>query len=1032
MKKIWDFIISTRTMSVLIVIFFVAMAVATFIENDFSTSTAKALIYNAWWFEAIMFLLVLNFIGNIFRYKLLRKEKLPILIFHVAFIIILIGAFVTRYFGFEGLMPIREGATADVILSDITYVTATVDNGKEQKDYEKEVLFGALGNNHFKMNETFRDKPFSIEFVDFVPNAKTVFIPKENGKKHIHLVFADQNGRNEIYLAEKEIIQIGSPFFSFNNPLQGVFNFVQNDTTLLLQPTEKGTFMEMQTRENFNVPKDSILPVQFNKLYSFPSTQFVVKGFVNGEKGIAAASQEEKSRYAYDALYLNVSSGNETQQVVLQGTKNAISEPKKIHLNGLNFALHYGSKALKTPFAVQLRDYQMERYPGTNSPSSYASEVTVIDGAKKFDYRIFMNHVLDYKGYRFFQSSYDPDEKGTILSVNHDYWGTLITYIGYFFMSIGMFFTLFWKGSRFMSLSKKLKQLSQNKTTIIVFLSLWSWATPAQNKDVPTQQKIEKYVVSKEHAEKFGRLLIQDHQGRIKPVNTYALEALRKVYKKDTYQGYTAEQVILSAQIDPFAWGEEYLIHVKPNALGSKISTDLKVKDGHTSAANFFKTGAYYLTEHISKATIKRDLDKNASDKEIINLDDRFNVFVQILNGNLLHLYPKPKDPNDKWYAGIDDAAFVGQDTMVLKMHKLYMESLVQAVKTNNYKDADFYLSIIKDFQIKQGGHIIPSEKKIDLEIKYNRWNIFKYLMMFYMFFGLLLLAVALFDLFGKPLKVIGYFGKLFVGLIVLGLFFHGLGMGVRWYVSGHAPWSNGYEAVILVALATVLAGLIFSVKKNRFILAVAALMASLLLGIAHGSTMNPEISNLVPVLKSYWLMIHVAIITSSYGFLGLSAILGLLVLLFYILKTKNNAEKLEKTMDELTYVNEMSMTVGLFTLSIGTFLGGVWANESWGRYWSWDPKEVWSLISMMVYIFILHMRMVPGLRGKFAFNLVSLWSISTIIMTFFGVNFYLSGMHSYAAGDPVPIPMWVYFAVAGFAVFSVISYIRYKRFTKL
>lgn len=1031
MKKIWDFIISTRTMSVLIFIYFVAMGVATFVENDYGASTSKALIYNAWWFEAIMYLLAINFIGNIFIYKLLRKEKLPILLFHSAFLIILIGAFVTRYFGFEGLMPIREGASSNVILSDITYVTTNVDNGKEQKDYEKEVLFSALTNNHFKMNEKFRDKSFSIEYVDFVPNAKSVFTPNENGKKHINLVFADNSGRKDIYLAENEIIQIGSQFFSFNKPMQGVFNFVQKDSTFVLQPAENGTFMEMQTQKRFDISKDSILPTQLSKLYSFPTTQFVVKGIVKGEKGVASASKEEKDMYSYDALYVNVTSGNETQQVVLQGAKNVISEPKKISLNGLNFILHYGSRAIQTPFAIQLRDFQLERYPGTMSPSSYASEVTVLDGAKKFDYRIFMNHVLDYKGYRFFQSSFDADEKGTILSVNHDYWGTLITYLGYILMSIAMFITLFWKGSRFMNLAGKLKKMEQKTTVIIALLSMLSISNFAQNNHLHTTQKIQKYVVSKEHAEKFGKLLIQDHQGRIKPVNSYALEALRKVYKKDSYQGYTAEQVILSAQIDPYAWGEEYMIHVKPNALGHKMATDLQVKDGLTSAANFFRTGNYYLAEPISKATIKRDLDKNASDKEVINLDDRFNVFLQILNGNLLHLYPKPNDPNKKWYAGIDEDAFVEQDTMILKMHQLYLESLVKAVETNNYKDADFYLNIIKDYQLKQGGDIIPSQTKLNLEIKYNRWNIFKYLMMFYMTFGLFLFIIAFIQLFFKPLKIINLSGKLFSGLIIFGLLLHILGMGVRWYISGHAPWSNGYEAVILIALATVLAGIIFSHKKSKFILAVATLMASLLLGIAHGSTMNPEISNLVPVLKSYWLMIHVAVITSSYGFLGLSALLGMMTLLFYILRSKDNSEKINKTIDELTYVNEMSMTVGLFSLSIGTFLGGVWANESWGRYWSWDSKEVWSLISMMVYVFILHMRMVPGLRGKFTFNLVSLWSISTLIMTFFGVNFYLSGMHSYAQGDPVPVPVWVYFAVIGFAIFSVISYIRYRSMEK-
>ena len=335
---------------------------------------------------------------------------------------------------------------------------------------------------------------------------------------------------------------------------------------------------------------------------------------------------------------------------------------------------------------------------------------------------------------------------------------------------------------------------------------------------------------------------------------------------------------------------------------------------------------------------------------------------------------------------------------------------------------------MINDYQQKIGKDLIPPQKKIDLEILYNKWNIFKILLFYFMGIGFLLLILSFVDLFKPHNKTVHLLMKLLTALIVIGMLIHVVGLGVRWYVSGHEPWSNGYEAVVFVAFVTVLAGVIFSVNKSKFTLAVATLFASFLLGIAHGSLMNPEITNLVPVLKSYWLMIHVAVITASYGFLGLSAILGLTVLILYILRNKNNKALFKDVIEELTTVSEMSMTVGLYTLALGTFLGGVWANESWGRYWSWDPKEVWSLISMMVFVLVLHMRIVPGLRGQFAFNFAALFSIATLIMTFFGVNFYLSGMHSYATGDPVPIPSWVYPTIAFFVILSLVSYIRYKK----
>ena len=115
--------------------------------------------------------------------------------------------------------------------------------------------------------------------------------------------------------------------------------------------------------------------------------------------------------------------------------------------------------------------------------------------------------------------------------------------------------------------------------------------------------------------------------------------------------------------------------------------------------------------------------------------------------------------------------------------------------------------------------------------------------------------------------------------------------------------------------------------------------------------------------------------------------------------------------------------------LTIGTFLGGVWANESWGRYWGWDPKETWALVSVLVYVFILHMRLIPALAGFYIFNLASLIGIWSIIMTYFGVNYYLSGLHSYAAGDPMPIPSFVYYLIGLTIVTAILAKFKFNRY---
>ena len=188
---------------------------------------------------------------------------------------------------------------------------------------------------------------------------------------------------------------------------------------------------------------------------------------------------------------------------------------------------------------------------------------------------------------------------------------------------------------------------------------------------------------------------------------------------------------------------------------------------------------------------------------------------------------------------------------------------------------------------------------------------------------------------------------------------------------------------------------------------------------------MDPSIANLVPVLNSYWLMIHVSVIVGSYGPFALSMILGFVSLLLIVFITKSNKEKIKNQLSELTMINELSVTVGLIMLTIGNFLGGMWANESWGRYWGWDPKETWALISILIYAFILHMRLIPKLRGKWLFNLMTILAFASIVMTYFGVNFYLVGLHSYASGDKVITPNFVYWSI--FIVLTLATLSRYK-----
>ena len=320
---------------------------------------------------------------------------------------------------------------------------------------------------------------------------------------------------------------------------------------------------------------------------------------------------------------------------------------------------------------------------------------------------------------------------------------------------------------------------------------------------------------------------------------------------------------------------------------------------------------------------------------------------------------------------------------------------------------------------------MLPEDKKVKAEVIYNGLNIYNRLYKYYALVGILMFFVLIFRIFkDREIWKAGTF--FFKGIIFVFFIWHTAGLIMRWYISGHAPWSDAYESILYVSWATMGMGLLFS-RKSEMTIAASAFVTSMLLWIAHQSWVDPAIANLVPVLDSYWLMIHVAVIVGSYGPLTVGMILGIVSLLLIILTNKKNKKRMKINLKELTIINELSLTVGLVMLTIGNFLGGQWANESWGRYWGWDPKETWALISIMVYAFVIHVRLIPGLRSRWTFNFLSIIAFGSIMMTYFGVNFYLVGLHSYASGAQVITPTFVWYTVLGVMILGAISFWRYK-----
>ncbi len=1034
MKKITGYLFSMQFTGLLLAVFAVAMATATFIENDFGTPAARAVVYNSWWFELILVLGMINLTGNVIQRKLYRPEKFTVFLFHISFVIIILGAGITRYLSFEGVMHIREGESSGFILSEHAYiqVNATLPSGNKASDEEK-VLFSPISKNKFHTTLSLEDKNMDVTLESFVANAmETIEHAPYEGGPVMELVVAGNEGRMSYVFRDKDTRNINSLKFTFNDTSvsNGVHIFLRDQMLFVKAPFDI-TEMSMMEQKSTVLPADSVHPFEIRKLYGFLGTRIVLRDYF--DKGVVRPQPipDPGEDTFLDALVLNVDDGTTEKELILWGKKGLAGEPDSVMLGDVTVSATYGSKPVEIPFAIALEDFILKRYPGSNSPSWFESKVILNDPQKNIteERRIYMNNVLKYQGYRFYQSSYDSDEKGTVLSVNKDFWGTWISYLGYFLLGLGMLLSIFNKNSRFAKLGEQINKLRKSRkmlaTGVLMLLSLaLSPGISAQgNIDIPQQARIDR-----DHASKFGWLLIQDRSGRIKPANTFGSEVLRKVARRTSMDGLNTDQIFLGMLSNPEFWKTVPMIRVS----NDELQNQLGLIDKYAAFNTFFSPQqGYLLRPLVEEAYQKKPAYRNKFDNEVIKVDERVNISYLAYSGEFLRIFPKEGDETQTWYTPLNaGTAFDSEDTIFVdNIVPLYFSTLNEAIPSGDYSEASEYLESMIAYQKKYGADILPSETKVKLEILYNKWNIFDRLANYYGIIGFILLILHFIHIFAPQFKLSKTI-SIASWLVILGFVAHTIGLALRWYIAGHAPWSNGYEALVYIAWATILAGLIFA-RKSQVTLAATAVLSFLILHVAHLSWMDPEITTLVPVLKSYWLIIHVAIITASYGFLALGALLAALNLILLFLKTEKSYQRIDLIAQELSNIIEMSLIVGLYMLTIGTFLGGVWANESWGRYWGWDPKETWALVTIIIYAFIAHMRLIPGLRGVYAFNLMSLVGFGSVIMTYFGVNYYLSGLHSYAKGDPVPIPSFVYYTVSMVTIIALLAYFNHKKMQK-
>ena len=901
-------------MGVLFVLFASAMAAATFIENDFGSSAAYSMVYNTKWFELILLLLAVNLVGQMVIFKLYKIAKLPVFLFHLSFVLMIAGAGITRYFGWEGAIHIREGEEQNTCFSTEKYIGYSIKDvsGNIIDSRSEKYSMTSVSADEYKKILNINDKDYELVLAKILPNASEV-ITNDDGPKAVAVNPKEQN--------------TGQNAFIFH-------------------------------------------------LFS---------------------GKESATVYLWDREAEKVASGS-------------------CLVDGKTVEITYGSKSTTLPFSLKLNDFVLERYPGSSSPSGYKSDVILLDKAQNIEkpFIIFMNNILKYKGYRFYQSSYDQDEKGTILSVNHDMTGMLVTYTGYALLFIFIILALLSKDTVFRNINAGYWQSNIRKSIPVVILILFLSGLTSVN--------AQKLIPDKAISAEFGKVLVQDQKGRTKPLFTLSNDILRKVTRENEFEGLNSMQVFLGLYLDFNNWKNVPLIRVSNKDLQSKLTIRGKFA-AFSDLVNIDGDGSYKISEAVNTAYAKAPGDRSKIDKEMMKIDERVNIVFMIYKGDFLKLFPL-KDGTYNW--GSSQEAL---QKAVSKEDSLYLQNIISALtnalQINNIAATRQVTGSVSEYQTRFAGYDLPSTSKTNAELLYYKLSIFERLFPFYATVGLIML-IGLITMVIRGKKETSLFVRILGILLFAGFLFHTLGLGLRWYIAGRSPMSNGYESMIFISWVTILAGFIFS-HKSAFALSATAVLASMTLMVAHLSFMDPEITNLVPVLKSYWLTLHVSVITGSYGFLGLGAILGLITMILLSLSNNKNRERIANTIDELTVINYKTLTLGLYFLTIGTFLGAVWANESWGRYWGWDPKETWSLITIIIYSIVIHSRTIPGMKDIFTFNLISLFAFSSVLMTYFGVNYYLSGLHSYASGDPVPVPTFVYIAVILLTALSLLAYSKYN-----
>lgn len=643
-----------------------------------------------------------------------------------------------------------------------------------------------------------------------------------------------------------------------------------------------------------------------------------------------------------------------------------------------------GMKEEKLPFSLCLQKFEAKMHDGTNAVADYSSKFTVIDGDDKSEGEVSMNNIYSHRSYRLYQSSYDEDGKGSVLAINADPYGIPVTYTGYALLFISLVWMLFDPKGGYRKLLKS-PLLKKGALMTALILSMGNIQTLHAESATGNLQNA---VLPKETAEKFGELHIL-YNDRICPVQTFALDFCKKIYGARSYQGLTAEQVLSGWVFYGNTWANEPFIKIK----SGEMKTAMNLPD-YASLNTFFnrEMGGYTIGQYVQEYYNGQ---QDKFHQQAADIDGKIQIIMELREGISLKILPYTFTKNVKatkdhpfikagtttWFSPVDKLP-----QAVEHQHALYIRNVFSLlngdVKAGNTSRVNEFFVKMKKYQEVSSGNSLPTATQYKAERINNAFPFATILFMANLTLGFIALFYTIYRMTKKKeIKVLNIALPILLGVSFLALTF---GLALRWIISGNVPMSNGYESMLTVAWFVMLISILMQLRI-RIVMVFGFLISGFFLLVSHINQMDPAIGQMMPVLNSPLLSIHVSIIMMSYALLSLTFICGIMGIC------------LRSHGEELQALSRIFLYPALTTMGFGIFIGAIWANVSWGNYWSWDSKETWALITFMIYAVVVHTQSLPVFRKPLVYHIYITLAFLSIAMTYFGVNYFLTGMHSYA-----------------------------------